>query len=133
ERAGKARHSDRQGLGDRRLRLLRALGALAILAAVIVSGAPAAHAIDAVNIRGGAPAIDLTDAVERQTTDSGRIQGSTAPGADGIVRRIEVRAREGGNYWAVVALANNGDEQLERLFVVPHYRLVNSGLVWPDL
>ena len=52
---------------------------------------------------------------------------------DGIVRRIEVRAREGGTNWAVFALANTSDEQIDRLIVVPHYRMVGSGLFWPDL
>src|SRR5262249_27912434 len=28
---------------------------------------------------------------------------------------------------------NNGDEQIDRLLVAPHYRMVGSGLVWPDL
>ncbi len=36
-------------------------------------------------------------------------------------------------YWAVFALANSGDEQIERLIVVPHYRMVGSGVFWPDL
>jgi diguanylate cyclase (GGDEF)-like protein/PAS domain S-box-containing protein len=35
--------------------------------------------------------------------------------------------------WVVFALANPSDEQLERLIVVPHYRLVGSRLIWPDL
>jgi len=35
--------------------------------------------------------------------------------------------------WAVFALTNTGNEQLERLIVVPHYRMVGSGLMWPDL
>jgi hypothetical protein len=68
-----------------------------------------------------------------QHTDGDRIQVSTAPGADGIVRRIEVRAREAGQNWVVFALANNGDEQIDRLIVAPHYRMVGSGLIWPDL
>src|SRR5690606_22840321 len=62
-------------------------------------------------------------------------QVSTAPGADGIVRRIEVEAndeRSTGD-WAVFALANNSDQQLDRLIVAPHFRLAGSGLVWPDL
>src|SRR5271169_2012270 len=104
---------------------------LAIAAALF--GASAAHAVDAVNVRTDAAAIDLTDAVEFQHTDSGRIQVSTAPGADGIIRRIEVRGREAGTNWAVFALANNGEEQIDRLIVVPHYRMVGSGLIWPDL
>ena len=65
--------------------------------------------------------------------DTDRIQVSTAPGTDGIVRRIEVRAREGGQNWVVFALANNTDDQLDRLIVAPHYRIVSSGLLWPDL
>jgi diguanylate cyclase (GGDEF)-like protein/PAS domain S-box-containing protein len=89
--------------------------------------------VEAVNIRVDAAAIDLTDAVDFQHTDGDRLQVSTAPGADGIIRRIEVRAREAGSNWAVFALANNGDEQIDRLIVAPHYRMVGSGLLWPDL
>ena len=96
-------------------------------------GVSAAQAVEAVNVRTGAGAIDLTDAVELQHTDGDRIQVSTPPGADGIIRRIEVRAREAGRNWAVFALANNGDEQIDRLIVVPHYRMVGSGVIWPDL
>jgi diguanylate cyclase (GGDEF)-like protein/PAS domain S-box-containing protein len=92
-----------------------------------------AHAVEAVNVRTDASAIDLTDAIDPQHTEGERIQVSTAPGADGIVRRIEVRSREAGRNWAVFALANNGDEQIDRLIVAPHYRMVGSGLIWPDL
>ena len=42
-------------------------------------------------------------------------------------------AREGSTNWAVFALANSGDEQIDRLIVVPHYRMVGSGLFAPDL
>ncbi|HEY6024324.1 MAG TPA: EAL domain-containing protein [Pseudolabrys sp.] len=92
-----------------------------------------ARAVEAVNVRLDVSAIDLTAATEVQKTDGDRIQVSTAPGADGIVRRIEVRAREGNSNWAVFALTNNSDEQIDRLIVVPHYRMVGSGLFWPDL
>ena len=107
--------------------------ALAAFAFAAWLGVSAAAAVEAVNIRLDAAAIDLTDAVEFQRTDGDRVQVSTAPGVDGIVRRIEVRAREAGNNWAVFALANNGDEQIDRLIVAPHYRMVGSGLIWPDL
>ncbi len=92
-----------------------------------------ARAVDAVNVRIDAPAIDLTDATEVQKSEGDLIQVSTAPGADGIVRRIGVRAREGGNNWAVIAVANSSDEQIDRLIVVPRYRMAGSGLLWPDL
>ncbi|RAI45536.1 EAL domain-containing protein [Rhodoplanes roseus] len=100
---------------------------------VVVAAVSAAHAVQAVSVRPDVPAIDLTDAVERQQTEGDRVQVSTAPGPDGIVRRIEVRAREGGGNWAVLALANTSDEQFDRLIVVPHYQMVGSGLLWPDL
>ncbi len=115
-----------------RLRIFRAAIPLAVIFAAIV-GATAGRAVEAVNVRLDAPAIDLTDVIDRQRTESDRIQVSIAPGPDGIVRRIEVRAREASTNWAVVALANNSDEQIERLLVAPHYRLVDSGLLWPDL
>src|SRR6201995_5261197 len=100
---------------------------------MIVVAASPARALDAVSVRGDAPAIDLTGVLEHLHSDSDRVQVSTAPGTDGIVRRIEVRAREGGQNWVVFALANNTDDQLDRLIVAPHYRIVSSGLLWPDL
>jgi PAS domain S-box-containing protein len=114
------------------LRLLRAVHAVAVLLGVALGGNHA-RAVEAINVRIDASAIDLTEAVERPKSDGDRIQVSTAPAADGIVRRIEVRAREAGNFWAVFALANNSDEQIDRLIVAPHYRMVGSGLFWPDL
>lgn len=104
---------------------------LALTAALLA--APCAHAVEAVNVRIDTPAIDLTAATEQFKTETDRIQVSTAPGPDGIVRRIEVRAREHNTNWAVFALTNNSDEQLDRLIVAPHYRMVGSGLIWPDL
>ncbi len=112
---------------------VRAATAFAALAFTAWLGISGAAAVEAVNVRVDAAAIDLTDAVEFQRTDGDRVQVSTTPGADGIVRRIEVRGREAGSNWAVFALANNGDEQIDRLIVAPHYRMVGSGLIWPDL
>ncbi|RYE81974.1 MAG: sensor domain-containing phosphodiesterase, partial [Hyphomicrobiales bacterium] len=79
--------------------------------------------------------LDLTDVVERNKADGDVIQISTAPGADGIVRRIAVRARESGARpdWIVFALTNDSDEQIDRLLVAPFHRLIGSGVVWPDL
>jgi diguanylate cyclase (GGDEF)-like protein/PAS domain S-box-containing protein len=119
--------------GGFRLILRRcAIAAVLTFAVTLLAGEPA-RAVEAVNVRLDASAIDLTAAAELQKTDSDRIQVATAPGTDGIVRRIEVRAREHNNNWAVFALTNNSDEQIDRLIVVPHYRMVGSGLFWPDL
>ena len=73
--------------------------------------------------------LDLTGMVQLFHEPDDRIQVPTAPGPDGIVRRIEIRAQEGvgGSDWAVFALSNNGDEQIDRLLVSPHFRLAGSG------
>jgi len=110
----------------------RVAGVLAAFA-ILLGGLVPAAAVEAIGVRLDAAAIDLTAAVERHRTESDRILVSTAPGPDGIVQRMDVRAREGNLNWAVFALANSGNEQIDRLIVVPHYRLVGSGLLWPDL
>src|SRR4029077_6106911 len=92
-----------------------------------------AAAVEAVNVQRNVAALDLTAAVERHRTETDRILVSTAPGPDGIVQRMDVRARAGNTTWAVFALANSGEDQIDRLIVIPHYRLVGSGLIWPDL
>ena len=93
----------------------------------------AVRALDAVNVGVDAPAIDLTDALDRPKGDGDRVQVSTAADAEGIVRRIEVRSRGANPHWVVFALANNGTDQIDRLLVAPRYRMVGSGLLWPDL
>ncbi len=116
--------------------LLRAAPFAALLIAVLLSAildAPSAHAVEAVNVRTDVTAIDLTGVADLVKTDTDTIAVSAAPGADGIIRRMQQPAREGSTNWAVFALANSGDEQIDRLIVVPHYRMVGSGLFLPDL
>ncbi|WP_425248532.1 EAL domain-containing protein [Chelativorans salis] len=94
-----------------------------------------ASAIEPIKISPDDVALDLSRAVEIYRDQGENFQVSTAPGADGIVRRIEVEAQDERSTgdWAVFALANTTDEQLDRLIVAPHFRLVDSGLIWPDL
>ena len=109
---------------------------LFLLAFMTLAGAAApALAVESVRVPLDAQAIDLTNAVERNYSQGDRLQVSTAPGSDGIVRRIEVNAREAGTQpaWIVFALTNDTDEQIERLIVAPHFRLVGSGVISPDL
>jgi diguanylate cyclase (GGDEF)-like protein/PAS domain S-box-containing protein len=112
------------------LRLLHAF----LLSLMCLVAAPAA-ALDAINVPLDVEALDLTRAVDRFVEVGDRIQVSTAPGLDGIVRRIEVRAREadGAGSWVVFALTNTSNEQIDRLLVAPHFRLANSKIIWPDL
>ena len=91
--------------------------------------------MEAVRVNLEAQAIDLTPMVERYRSEDDEIRISTAPGRDGIVRRIAVKARESGTRpdWIVFALTNDTDEQVDRLLVAPHFRLTSSGVIWPDL
>ncbi len=81
------------------------------------------------------PVIDLTNAIERYRSDGDLVQISTAAGKDGIKRRIVVKARDAGARpdWIAFALTNDTDEQIERILIAPHFRLVGSGVIWPDL
>lgn len=105
--------------------------AMLMLSGFVTIGA----AVEPIKISPDDVALDLSDAVEIYRGQGENFQVSTAPGADGIVRRIEVEAQDAGSTgdWAVFALANTTDEQLDRLIVAPHFRLVGSGLIWPDL
>ena len=109
--------------------------ALAALVFALVCG-PGAFAVQKiVRLAATDDAIDLASAIEYFSGTGDKLQVATAPGPDGIVRRIEVGALQAGAnpHWMVFALTNDTDEQLTRLLVVPHYRFVGSGVVWPDL
>ena len=96
----------------------------------------ACSALDPVSVRSESAAIDLRRFVERSRSDGDLIQISTAPGADGIVRRIAIKAKEGGSAadWIVFALNNDSNEQVDALAggsAFPAGRIPAS--VWPDL
>ncbi|MFC3644534.1 EAL domain-containing protein [Aquibium oceanicum] len=92
-------------------------------------------AIEPIKISRDDVALDLSGALDFHPNQGANFQVSTAPGSDGIVRRIEVEAKdqESSGDWAVFALANTTEQQIDRLIVAPHYRLVNSGILSPDL
>jgi diguanylate cyclase (GGDEF)-like protein/PAS domain S-box-containing protein len=108
---------------------------VALACGVLAAGPRAAEAADAIAVTAGTPAINLGRAVTFVQGEGDRVSVPTAPGSDGIVRRMEVRHTQVGSspVWAVFTLSNATDEQVDRLVVVPHYRLIRSGLVRPDL
>ncbi|MCX7318164.1 MAG: hypothetical protein NT113_01200, partial [Hyphomicrobiales bacterium] len=61
------------------MRLVRWLAPFA-LSLMMIAGAGPARAVDAVSVRGDAPAIDLTGVLDFQHSETERIQVSTAPG-----------------------------------------------------
>jgi len=94
-----------------------------------------ARAVEPIKISADDAALDLSRAAQIYLNRGKTFQVSTAPGPDGIIRRIEVQANDerGPGNWAVFAIANPTDEQLDRLIVAPHYRLAGSGVLKPDL
>ena len=102
---------------------------------VLVLGSIPVSAIEPVRVSEDDLALDITNSIESYRQPDANLKISTAPDAEGIVRRIEVRAKfsEGVSHWAVFALANTSDVQIDRLIVAPHYRMVDSGIIWPDL
>ena len=108
---------------------------LAMCIAFVLAGSFSAAAFDVITIPEDVNAVNLTGVVEVQPSDGGKVQLSTAPGEDGIIRRIEVLASQNGTNpnWALFALRNDSDIQLERLLVAPFFRLPGSGVFRPDL
>ncbi|WP_436251953.1 EAL domain-containing protein [Neorhizobium sp. LjRoot104] len=106
-----------------------------LAAAMFLTAAPGARAAEPVKISRDDTALDLTRTTDIYANQGEAFQVSTAAGADGIRRRIEVRASSPGHQgdWAVFALSNVSEEQLERVIVAPHFRLANSKMFWPDL
>ncbi|TGV63096.1 sensor domain-containing phosphodiesterase, partial [Mesorhizobium sp. M00.F.Ca.ET.149.01.1.1] len=102
---------------------------------VTLFAAMPAFAVEPIKIARDDKALNLSEAVQIYRNQGENFQVSTAPGPDGIVRRIEVEAKDARSSgdWAVFALANTTDQQIDRLIVAPHFRLVNSGIFWPDL
>ena len=108
---------------------------LAFSAVVFMALAGPAAAVEPISVTKDLKAIDITNIGDRYSGQEGSLRVSTAPDRDGIVRRVEIRPKvdTGSTNWYVFALANDTSEQLDRLIVAPHYRLVGSGLLRPDL
>ena len=94
-------------------------------------------AIQAIHINSSLQVFDISENLEKITTNNNFVQISTAPDANNIIRRLEVKSHldiVGENYkWVAFALTNDTQEQIEKLIVVPHYKLSGSGFLWPDL
>ncbi len=94
-----------------------------------------ATALEVVTIPEKIGAVDLTEAVEVREGQDGRVQLSTAPDVNGIIRRIEVQATDTSSNpnWALIAIHNPLDVQVERLLVAPFFQMPGSGVFRTDL
>src|SRR5690349_476408 len=104
---------------------MRSLYVLAMCFVFALAGLAHAQAFEVITVPEDVNAVNLTTAIDVLPGSEGKIQLSTAPSEDGIIRRIEVLASVNGTNpnWALFALRNDSDVQLERLLVAPFFRL----------
>ena len=121
--------------GVRTINRMRHLLALAVVFLIALAGVRTAAAFDVVTAPENTDALNITRAADIVQGTAGKVQLSTAPGEDGIIRRIEVLASQGGTNpdWALFALKNDSDVQIDRLLVAPFFRLPGTGVFRPDL
>ncbi len=102
---------------------------------LIFSAIQSLMAFEVINVPQDINAVNLSSAIDVIKSENGKIQLSTAAGEDGIIRRIEVLAADQNTNpdWALFALKNESDVQIERLLVAPFFRLSGSGIINPDL
>lgn len=114
---------------------MRFFKALVLCVFVLLASSIAARALEVITVPETVNAINLSAAIDRVSGEEGRVRLSTAPAEDGIVRRIEVLAAdpETNPNWAIFALKNDSDAQIERLLVAPFFSLAGSGVWTPDL
>jgi hypothetical protein len=118
-------------------RLCSYIIALTFLFGIVFNFIQPVRALEAIILSPEIQAIDLTKTAELyQVTGSNeidrRLQLSSAPGADGIIRRFEVSASNENSSpsWLVFALTNDSDEPLDRLVVMAHFTQTGMFPFW---
>lgn len=129
------RNQLRQPLG--RLRAAGLAHFVLVMAAFVCSlliNSSAGFALDAITV-GDKERVELTRLGLAIGGRGDQLQIDTAPGSDGISRRMSVNASTSGTNpnWIVFALRNPTDKAIERWITVERYSLIGSGVIWPDL
>ena len=127
--------------GWRRLALhwhVRALPGLILclsLLALVTGWPPSALALQPIVVGVDQDRIEITKLGDYYEGRGDRLQIETAPGTDGIVGRMAVKAATAGTNpgWMVFALRNATDKPIERWVTAERYNIIGSGLIWPDL
>ncbi len=109
---------------------------LAVVVALIsLASSSPAEALDAISLNGTEDRVEITRRGVAVEGRGDRLQIDTAPGVDGVSRRMSVNATTPGTdpTWIVFALHNSSDKTIERWVTVSRYSLIGSGIIWPDL
>jgi hypothetical protein len=109
-------------------RRCRNIIALTFLCAIVFNQTQSVRALEAFVLSPETESIDLTSISDVYTFPQRgdmdrRLQLSSAPGSDGVVKRFEVSADPSNTSpsWIVFALTNESPELLDRLLVMPHF------------
>lgn len=108
---------------------------LAVVGLLAVLSAGPAIALEAIAVGPDQDRIDITAHTERFTSRGDRLQIETAPGADGLSGRVEIKAQTPGTNpgWMVFALHNTTEKSVERWLVAERFTFIGSGISFPDL
>lgn len=98
-------------------------------------GTSPALALKAITVGSDQDRIEITTDGEFYDNRGDALQVETAPGLDGVVGRMSVKAATTGDNpsWIVFALTNPTNSDMERWLTADRYTVVGSGTVWPDL
>lgn len=115
--------------------MLRTMCLILATAVVWLAFAGPVRALDAIPVTGSEERVELTLKGLAVEGRGDQLQIDTAPGTDGISRRMSVNATTPGTNpnWIVFALRNTTDKVIERWITVQRYSLIGSGVIWPDL
>ena len=108
---------------------------LAVVVAVVAMAPREALALKAVALGADQESVEITAEAEMLGSRGDAIQVETAPGGEGMVGRMSVRASAQGlsPNWLVFALRNTTDRPMERWVTAERYSVIGSGIVWPNL
>ncbi len=105
------------------------------LAFLLAAFGGVAHALKPIDMSANVERLDIAGIGEVYEGQGDTLQVETAPGADGNVGRMSVRASNRGTNpnWFVFALRNPTDKAVERWLTAERYSFAGSGIVWPEL
>jgi diguanylate cyclase (GGDEF)-like protein/PAS domain S-box-containing protein len=115
---------------------LVAVAQVALFGAMLIAvAAPSAFAVDAIKLNGDADRVEITPHAVVKEGQGDTLRVNTAPGLDGVVRQMLVRANTAGTNptWMVFALRNVSDKPVTRWITARRYHLIGSQIMWPDL
>jgi diguanylate cyclase (GGDEF)-like protein/PAS domain S-box-containing protein len=117
------------------VRLVALLQTIALVLVMIGIAPRPAAAVDAIKLSGDAKRVEITPHAVVRTGQGDTLRANTAPGLDGVVRQMLVRANTAGTNptWMVFALRNVSDKPITRWITSKRYHLIGSQIMWPDL